>query len=100
MSDNPSLSDTEAQIEALQRQRDTLALTGLKAAQDILSGEHAANALADDLEAILDRLPNGAEVGAARHQATSLISNLRRVTAYFDREVARVQALVDAQATA
>lgn len=95
MTDTPqSVSDMEAQIAALQRQRDTAALVGLKAAQSILNDQSAAS-LAERLEAVLDDLPNGAEVGGARNQAALLIANLRRVTAYFDREAARVQKLVD-----
>lgn len=94
MTDTTSISAMEAQIANLQRQRATAALTGLQAAQAILN-EDASASLADRLEGLLDDLPNGAEVGGARNQAALLIANLRRVTAYFDREATRVQKLVD-----
>ncbi len=99
MTNTTSMSSMEAQIADLQRQRDAAALTGLKAVQTILNDDASAS-LADRLEALLNDLPNGAEVGGARNQAALLIASLRRVTAYFDREASRVQAIVDAQAAA
>lgn len=95
----PTVSQIDAQIAELKLQRDIASLASLKAVQAILK-RPSTGTVADDIEAVLADLPNGGEIGSDRNQAKNVISVLRQVTAHFDREVARVQAVVDAQAAA
>lgn len=94
-----TVSQIDAQIAELKLQRDIASLASLKAVQAVLQ-RPSTGKVADDIEAVLADLPNGGEIGSARNQANNVISILRQVTAHFDREVTRVQTMVDAQATA
>lgn len=71
-------------------------LPGMKAIKAALASGKVAT-LADDLTALLPQLAADSTMGTPFQQANALISVLRGVSNMFDREVARVQALADAQ---
>ena len=87
-----------AQRAELDRQIAISNLNGLKAVKAALAAGKVAT-LADDLTALLPQLASDNTMGTPFQQANALISVVRGVTDLFDREVARVQALADAQVT-
>ncbi|WP_395391539.1 hypothetical protein WBP07_12840 [Novosphingobium sp. BL-8A] len=85
-----------AQRNEIDRQIAIANLEGLKAIlARIKSGD--VSTLADDLTALLPQLTADSTMGSPYQQALGLISNLQGNVGYFDREVAKSQALVDAQ---
>lgn len=89
----------DAEIAALVRARDIAALDNLKLAQAILKRPAVAQAIAD-IEALAPNLPDDGSIGSTRQQFSNVASVTASVRDLFDREVARVQTLVDAQAAA
>jgi len=85
-----------AQRAELDKQIAVANLPGLKAFKAALASGKVAT-LAEDLTALLPQLASDNTQGAPFQQANALISVVRGVTDMFDREVARVQALADAQ---
>lgn len=96
---NPTPAELLAQRNELDRQIAIANLDGLKAIQAALKAGKVAT-LATDLEALLPQLAAAAEMGSPYKQAGNVINVVRNVTAFFDGEVARVQAIVDAQVPA
>lgn len=94
---NPTPSELLAQRNEIDRQIAIANLDGLKAIQTALKSGKVAT-LATDLEALLPQLAPSGEMGSPHSQATNVITTVRNVSNFFDREVARVQAIVDAQA--
>lgn len=92
-------SELLAQRAEIDRQIAVANLDGLKAIQSALKAGKVAT-LASDLEALLPQLAPAPEMGSPHNQAGNVINVVRSVTAFFDSEVTRVQALVDAQAPA
>jgi len=92
----PTIAQLDAQIADLQCQRDLASLAKLQAVQALLSAEPTVQ-LAADIEALLPELPADPALGSARNQASNVVSVIRQVAAHFDREVTRVQALVEPQ---
>jgi len=88
-----------AQRAELDKQIAVANLPGLKAFKAALASGKVAT-LAEDLTALLPQLASDNTQGAPFQQANALISVVRGVTDMFDREVARVQALADAQSEA
>ncbi len=85
-----------AQRNDIDRQIAIANLAGLKAIQARLkSGD--VSTLADDLTALLPQLTADDTLGSPYKQAMGLISNLEGNVGFFDREVLKSQALVDAQ---
>lgn len=95
---NPTPAQMLAQRNELDRQIAIANLDGLKAIQSALKAGKVAT-LAADLEALLSQLAPASEMGSPHNQASNVINVVRNVTGFFDSEVARVQALVDAQAS-
>lgn len=95
--ENPTPAQLLAQRNDIDRQIAIANLDGLKAIQSVLKAGKVAT-LATDLEALLPQLAPASEMGSPHNQAGNVISVVRNVTNFFDGEVARVQALVDAQA--
>ena len=92
----PTVSELDAQIADLKKQRDVASLDGTKAvAAALVAGKCAT--LADDLEALLDNL---SPESVAAQQAGYIINVMRNGKNLVDAEAARIQALVDAQAGA
>jgi len=85
-----------AQRAELDKQIAVANLPGLKAFKAALASGKVAT-LAEDLTTLLPQLASDNTQGAPFQQANALISVVRGVTDMFDREVARVQALADAQ---
>lgn len=96
---NPTPAELMAQRNELDRQIAIANLDGLKAIQAALKAGKVAT-LATDLEALLPQLAPSGEMGSPHSQATNVITTVRNVSNFFDGEVARVQAIVDAQAAA
>ncbi len=96
---NPTPAELLAQRNELDRQIAIANLDGLKAIQAALKSGKVAT-LATDLEALLSQLAPSSEMGSPHSQATNVITAVRNVSNFFDGEVARVQAIVDAQAAA
>lgn len=96
---NPTPAELLAQRNEIDRQISIANLEGLKAIQAALKSGKVAT-LATDLEALLTQLAPSGEMGSPHSQATNVITTVRNVSNFFDREVARVQAIVDAQAAA
>lgn len=94
----PTIAELDQQIAELQRQRDLASLAKLQAVQALLSAEPTVQ-LAADLEALLPELPADPALGSARNQAANVVSVIRQVAAHFDREVARIEALVEPEPT-
>jgi hypothetical protein len=98
MANTPSQPrDYDAEIAALVKERDVAALDLLKDVQEILNREDVAQAITD-LSALLPQLPQDGSLGSPRNQAMNVVNVVNNVRDNFDREVARVQAIVDAQA--
>lgn len=89
--------DYDAEIAALVKERDVAALDNIKAVQEILSRDAVKQAIAD-LNPLLPRLPQDGSIGSARNQAMNVVNVFTSARDNFDREVTRVQAIVDAQA--
>lgn len=96
---NPTPAELLAQRNEIDRQISIANLEGLKAIQTALKSGKVAT-LAADLEALLPQLAPSGEMGSPHSQATNVITTVRNVSNFFDAEVARVQAIVDAQAAA
>lgn len=96
---DPTPAQLIAQRNEIDRQIAIANLTGLIAIQTALKAENVGT-LAADLEALLPQLAPAPEMGSPFNQANNVINVMRNVTGFFDQEVARVQALVDAQAQA
>lgn len=92
---SPTVSELDAQIAELRRQRDIASLNSLKAVQAVMK-RAATGKVADDIDALLIDLPGDGQIGDARQQARNISTIIRQATAHFDREVTRVQAIVDA----
>ena len=90
----PTISELDAQIADLQRQRDIASLEGAKAIKAALVAGKVAT-LPEDLEALL---PSLSVDSIAAQQARNIVSIVRNVRNLVDGEVARIQAIVDAQA--
>lgn len=97
--ENSTPAELLAQRNELDRRIAIANLDGLKAIQSALKAGKVAT-LAPDLEALLPQLAPASEMGSPHNQATNVINVVRNVTAFFDSEVARVQAIVDAQTAA
>ncbi len=91
-----TVSEYDAQIAELKRQRDIASLESVKATQAIMK-RASTGKVADDLEALLGQLPAGEMV---HQQASNVINIIRGTTNLIDQETARVQAVVDAHAEA
>lgn len=89
----------DAEIADLVRARDVAALDNLKLAQAILKRPAVAQAIAD-IEALAPNLPDDGSIGSTRRQFSNVATVATNVRDFFDREVARVQSIVDAQAAA
>lgn len=96
---SPTPAELMAQRNELDRQIAIANLDGLKAIQAALKAGKVAT-LATDLEALLPQLAPSSEMGSPHSQATNVITTVRNVSNFFDAEVARVEAIVDAQAAA
>jgi hypothetical protein len=96
---NPTPAELLAQRDEIDRQIAIANLDGLKDIQAALKSGKVAT-LAADLEALLPQLAPSGEMGSPHSQATNVITTVRNVSNFFDGEVARVQAIVDAQAAA
>lgn len=96
---NPTPAELLAQRNEIDRQIAIANLDGLKAIQAALNSGNVAT-LATDLEALLSQLAPSSEMSSPHSQATNVITAVRNVSNFFDREVLRVQAIVDAQAAA
>lgn len=94
---NPTPTQLLAQRNEIDRQIAVANLDGLKAIQSALKAGKVAT-LATDLEALLPQLAPDAAQGSPCNQAGNVITAVRNVTNFFDGEVTRVQALVDAEA--
>ena len=93
---NPTPAELLAQRDEIDRQIAIANLDGLKAIQAALKSGKVAT-LATDLEALLPQLAPSSEMSSPHSQATNVITTVRNVSNFFDGEVARVQAMVDAQ---
>lgn len=96
---NPTPAELLAQRNEIDRQISIASLDGLKAIQAALKSGKVAT-LATDLEALLSQLAPSSEMSSPHSQANNVITTVRNVSNFFDGEVARVQAIVDAQAAA
>lgn len=96
---NPTPAELLAQRNEIDCQISIANLEGLKAIQAALKSGKVAT-LAADLEALLPQLAPSGEMGSPHSQTTNVITTVRNVSNFFDGEVARVQAIVDAQASA
>lgn len=85
-----------AQRNEIDRQIAVANLDGLKAIQAALKSGKVAT-LAADLEALIPQLAQETSMGTPFSQASNVVNVVRNVTNFFDGEVARVQAMVDAQ---
>ncbi|WP_199183800.1 hypothetical protein [Novosphingobium sp. HII-3] len=92
----PTAAQLLAQRNELDKQIAVANLNGLKAVQAALKAGKVAT-LAADLEALLPQLAPENTMGTPHHQANCVITTVRGVTQFFDREVERVEALVAAQ---
>ncbi len=88
--------DFDAEIAAIVRERDIASLDASKAVKAALVNGKVAT-LADDLTSLVSGMAIGT---VAYQQATNVINVMRNCKGLIDGEVARVQALVDAQAAA
>lgn len=91
-------SELLAQRAEIDRQIAIANLDGLKAIQSALKAGKVAT-LAADLEALLSQLAPSTEMGSPYSQANNVITTVRNVSNFFDSEVTRVQAIVDAAAS-
>lgn len=95
----PTAAELLAQRNELDRQIALANLEGLKAILAALKAGKAAT-LAEDITALLPQIASDNSLGTPFSQASAVVTTMRNVTNYFEGEVARVQALVDAQAEA
>lgn len=93
----PTAAELLAQRNDLDRQIAIANLDGLKAIRDALKSGKAGT-LADDIEALLPQIASDNTLGTPFNQASAIVTTMRNVTSYFESEIARVQAIVDAQA--
>lgn len=93
---DPTVSEIDAQIAELQRQRDIKSLEGSQAVAAALKAGKVAT-LAEDLEALITDL---SPASMAYQQARNVISVITNTRNLIDGDVARIQAIVDAQETA
>ncbi len=93
----PTAAELLAQRNDLDRQIAIANLDGLKAIRDALKSGKAGT-LADDIEALLPQIASDNTLGTPFNQASAIVTTMRNVTGYFETEIARVQAIVDAQA--
>lgn len=96
---NPTPAELLAQRDEIDRQIAIANLDGLKHIQAALKSGKVAT-LAADLEALVPQLAQDTAQGAPCQQIGNVITTVRNVSNFFDGEVARVQAIVDAQAAA
>lgn len=89
-----TVSEIDAQIAELQRQRDIKSLEGSQAIAAALKAGKVAT-LAEDLEALL---PDLSPASMAYQQARNIISVLTGGRNLIDGDIARIQGIVDAQA--
>lgn len=94
----PTMEELAANMAALQRQMDVASLTPLTSVLEVLNRSAMQKAITD-IEAIIPSLPESIELRAPRNQAAGVVSVLTNVRAQFDREVTRIQAVVDASET-
>jgi hypothetical protein len=92
----PTVSEIDAQIAELQRQRDIKSLEGSQAIAAALKAGKVAT-LAEDLEALLTDL---SPASMAYQQARNVISVVTGTRNLIDGDIARIQGIVDAQAEA
>lgn len=97
MAATPTAAELLAQRNDLDRQIAVANLDGLKAIRDALKSGKAGT-LADDIEALLPQIASDNTLGTPFNQASAIVTTMRNVTGYFESEIARVQAIVDAQA--
>lgn len=88
----PTVSELDAQIAELQRQRDIKSLEGSKAIRAALVTGKVAT-LVEDLEALL---PNVSGESAAGRQARNVINVVRNTRNLIDGDIARIEQLVAA----
>lgn len=93
----PTAAELLAQRNDLDRQIAIANLDGLKAIRDALKSGKAGT-LADDIEALLPQIASDNTIGTPFNQASAIVTTMRNVTSYYEGEIARVQAIVDAQA--
>ncbi len=93
----PTAAELLAQRNDLDRQIAIANLEGLKAIRDALKSGKAGT-LADDIEALLPQIASDNTIGTPFNQASAIVTTMRNVTSYYEGEIARVQAIVDAQA--
>lgn len=93
---DPTVSEIDAQIAELQRQRDIKSLEGSQAIAAALKAGKVAT-LPEDLEALIADL---SPASMAYQQARNVISVITNTRNLIDGDVARIQAIVDAQAEA
>lgn len=89
----PTVSEIDAQIAELQRQRDIKSLEGSQAIAAALKAGKVAT-LAEDLEALLTDL---SPASMAYQQAQNVISVITNTRNLIDGDIARIQGIVDAQ---
>ncbi len=90
----PTIAEIDAQIFDLQRQRDIKSLAGSKAVSDALKVGKVAT-LAEDLAALL---PDLSPQSVAYQQARNIITVVTNTRTLIDGDVARIQAMAEAQA--
>lgn len=91
---DPTVSEIDAQIAELQRQRDIKSLEGSQAVAAALKAGKVAT-LAEDLEALIADL---SPASMAYQQARNVISVITNTRNLIDGDIARIQGIVDAQA--
>ncbi|KMS59967.1 hypothetical protein V474_07645 [Novosphingobium barchaimii LL02] len=91
-----TISDIDAQIADLKRERDIASLDGSKSVKSVLATGKVAT-LAADLEALL---PSLFTQSVAYQQAMNVISVVTGTRNLVDGEISRIEALVAAQETA
>lgn len=94
--ENPTPAQLLAQRNDIDRRIAIANLDGLKAIQSALKSGKVAT-LATDLEALTPQLAQESAMNSPFSQIGNVINAVRNVTNFFDAEVSRVQALVDAQ---
>lgn len=96
---SPTPSELIQQRNEIDRQIAVANLDGLKAILAALKSGKVAT-LAADLEALLPQLAPAPEMSSPFSQAQNVITAVRNVTNFYEQEVTRVQAIVDAQSAA
>lgn len=92
----PTVSEIDAKIAELQRQRDIKSLEGSQAVAAALKAGKVAT-LPEDLEALIADL---SPASMAYQQARNVISVITNTRNLIDGDIARIQGIVDAQAEA